>query len=292
MKKSDGFKEQISVVLPGFIINELRNDPISERLYLTDIGYYPKAQHHLRERESGCSQSILIYCIEGKGWVSIKGKKMPVNENQYFIIPNDTAHSYGSNNNNPWSIYWVHYSGSLASYFSDSFQNPQTISPSNLDRIDDRIQLFKEMINNLEMGYSKENVQYANICLLHFLASFKLVSQFRQIRKIEENDTVGNVVSFMKRNLDKKHYLSELAEVARLSVSHFSLLFRTKTGRAPMDYLTHLRIQRACQYLDNSSLQVNEISLEVGFEDPFHFSRVFKQVMGVSPVYYRKKPKG
>jgi len=292
MEKQEGFKGQRSVVVPESIVKEFMGDPISNRLYLTDIGFYPDAQFHQRSRKKGCRQYILIYCIRGEGWFSVAGRKNSVGPNQFFIIPKETAHSYGSDNVNPWSIYWVHFSGEIADQFYDPLSSAKTISTSKIARIEERIQLFEEILQNLEMGYSKENLQYANICLLHFLASFKYISQFRQIRRIRENDVVENAIYYMKENLTVKLSLEQLAAESGISASHFSLLFRKRTERAPMDYFIHLRIQKACQFLDNSAMRINEIALKIGYEDPFHFSRIFKKVMGVSPLHYRNKPKG
>ena len=292
MKKQEGFKGQRSVVIPDFIIEEIKNEPIGGQLYLTDIGYYPSAQFHQRTRKEGCEQYILVYCIKGEGWFSVEGKKSHVYPNQFFIIPSETAHAYGCNDKNPWSIYWVHFSGELARKFYEPKGSTKTIAPSKVSRIEERIQLFEEIIQNLEMGYSKENLQYAKICLLHFLASFKYISQFRQIRKIQERDLIEEAIFFMKENVQNKLSLNEIANESRLSASHFSLVFRKKTGRAPMDYLIHLRIQKACQLLDHSHLRIKEIANKTGFEDPYYFSRIFKNVMRISPTVYRKKLKG
>lgn len=292
MKKEEGFKEQVSVILPDYITEEFLSDPICRQLNATDIGYYPYAQNHYRVRERGSKQYILIYCVNGKGWISLGGHRYAVKANQYFVIPPNVAHAYASDKADPWSIYWVHFTGELAPFFYDTIGDPKTISPSNLDRIEDRIQIFYEVIKNLEMGYSQDNLRYSNICLLHFLSSFKFVSQFWEIRKSEVSDVISSTISFMKRNLKKKHSLAQLSAESGLSASHYSLLFRKKTGRSPMYYLTNLRIQKACQLLDNSELRIGEIAMNVGYQDPFHFSRIFKQVMGVSPANYRKQPKG
>ncbi len=292
MKKQEGFKGQRTVILPAFIIDELRKDPLGNHLYLTDIGYYPNALHHYRIREEGCDQHILIYCTDGEGWFSIHGKRNKVKANQFFIIPRGVPHAYGCQNDKPWSIYWLHFSGTLASRFYDARPGTQTIAPSKVARIDDRIQLFEEIIQNLEMGYSQENLAYANICLWHFLASFKYISQFRQIRKIREKDIVEDAIFFMKEHLNQKLTLEEMAREAELSASHFSMIFRKKTARSPMDYLIHLRIQKACQLLDASGLRINEVAPMVGYEDPYYFSRIFKNIMGVSPVAYKNQLKG
>ena len=116
--------------------------------------------------------------------------------------------------------------------------------------------------------------------------------QFGQIRKIRENDIVEDAIFFMKEHLKRRLTLEKLAKEAELSASHFSLVFRKKTGRAPMDYLIHLRIQKACQLLDATGLRIKEVALHVGYDDPYYFSRIFKKVMSLSPVEYKKKPKG
>jgi len=292
MIKQEGFKNQWSIVLPEIITKDYQNNPINRNLYITDIGYYPDAKFHQRTRNNGCNQFILIYCIKGQGWVSLGTNKFSITAGHYFIIPKNKAHAYGSSIKNPWSIYWVHFSGELASQFYDPNNTIKSIPPSKTERKEERLQLFEEIMYNLEMGYSKENLEYANICLLHFLASLKYINQYREIKRIAERDTVEKAIFFMRKNLDKEISLNALANEMRLSVSHLSLKFRKKTGRAPMDYLIHLRIQRSCQLLDNSNLKVNEIIQQVGYEDPFYFSRIFKKIMGVSPINYRNKLKG
>ncbi len=71
MKKEDGFSGQFSYVLPDKIESLVRKNPLISDLYLTDIGYYPQARHHFRERSSGSAQFILIYCIAGQGEIRI-----------------------------------------------------------------------------------------------------------------------------------------------------------------------------------------------------------------------------
>ena len=290
--KQEGFEGQRTIVLPEFILNEVKMHPVNQVLYITDIGYYPNAKDHYRIREEGCEQYILMYSVEGSGWISIEGQRINVKKNQYFTIPKNTPHSYGSNNSNPWTIYWVHFTGTLAPFFIESFSKAESILPSKISRIEDRILLFEEIIQNLEMGYSMDNINYANICLLHFLGSFRYLSQFRQVRKAKEVDMVESSILFMKESIAHKITLEELAFKAGLSPSHYSITFKKKTGRSPLDYLIHLKIQQACQYFDHTQLKIKEVAKRVGYDDPYYFSRIFKKIMNMSPVQYRKLPKG
>jgi AraC-like DNA-binding protein len=83
--------------------------------------------------------------------------------------------------------------------------------------------------------------------------------------------------------------LSEIAESVNVSVSHYSFLFRQKTGFAPMEYFNQLKIQKACQYLLFTDLRIKEIAQQLGIDDPYYFSRMFTRLMGLSPKEYRIK---
>ena len=87
MKIKDGFKGELSIVLPKAIIRLMKDDPLASSIYITDIGYYPKASNHYRSREKPIDEYVFIYCIDGKGWFEIKGKHYEVRANQYFILP-------------------------------------------------------------------------------------------------------------------------------------------------------------------------------------------------------------
>ena len=111
-KKREGFKGQKAIVIPRQILNTrcAKNDLISA-LYVTDIGYYPKAKFHFRERDHGAEQHILIYCHEGEGRVIIRKTEYNIRSGDFFIIPMKVAHTYEADNKNPWTIYWVHFKG-------------------------------------------------------------------------------------------------------------------------------------------------------------------------------------
>ncbi|PTY03873.1 hypothetical protein DB347_21755 [Opitutaceae bacterium EW11] len=93
------------------------------------------------------------------------------------------------------------------------------------------------------------------------------------------------------RNPARSYRLSELATTAGLSVPHFSLLFRQQTGYAPIDFVIRQRIRAACRLLDTTPQSVTQIATEVGFSDPYYFSRAFRRVMGHSPSDYRRTVK-
>ena len=289
MKKKDGFPGQISFILPEKIISLCKNNPLVSDLYLTDIGYYPEACHHYRERPSGCDQYILIYCMEGKGEILLGETLHVVPSDHYFIIPAGLPHAYHSDGYQPWSIYWIHFAGLKAGLFARAACCSLPVERSKFSRTGERLGLFADIFRNLARGFSIETLEYVNLSLVYLLASFTHLSQFGEMQKTDENDPVAQSINFMLGNLDRKLKLEDIAGEIGLSASYYSQQFKTRTSHSPIDYFIQLKIQRACRLLDNSKWLIADVSREAGFEDQFYFSRVFRRVMGMSPAVYRKR---
>lgn len=295
MKIKSGFMGERAVILPLPVIEEMKKDKLCSHLFITDIGFYPHAVHHYRRRtRDEANQHILIYCIDGSGWFELDGTKQVVEPGQYFILPKHRAHAYGSNSKNPWTIYWVHFDGSLAAYFGEELDKVHMLGTEKNSRIEMRVMMFEEIFNSLRNGYSKRNLAYSTSCLFHFLGSLKFVSAYRESLKSnpDEESVISLAVHYMRENLIRKISVGEIAHFIGYSASHFISVFHAKTGHSPINYLTQLRIQQACHQLDFSNMKINQIAGMVGYEDAFYFSRSFKKVMGISPNAYRKKIKG
>lgn len=71
------------------------------------------------------------------------------------------------------------------------------------------------------------------------------------------------------------------------SQSHFSSLFKKKTGESPIAYFNRQKIEYACKLLKETDLKINQICFKIGIEDSFYFSRLFSKTMGMSPTKYR-----
>ncbi len=287
--KKDGFAGELSIVLPFSDLEKVRKNPLINSLYITDIGYYPNARYHYRRRPGGVDQYILIYAVDGEGTITLDNEEHRLKHGQFFVIPSDVPHEYRANEEDPWSIYWVHFKGAWSANLTGHFGKVMTIAPSELSRTEERINLFREIIHCLGMGLYKENVEYANLCLPHLLACFFYVPQFRYFNRQNPRDIIERVILYMKSNIEKRISLQDLSREFHLSIPQLSKLFYQRTKNSPIDYLIHLKIQRACQLLDFTDLQIKSISAELGYDDPYYFSRLFKKIMNASPREYRER---
>lgn len=286
--KAEGFKDEKAIVTPSNIRELQTGNIITKQLYVTHIGYYPNATKHYRNRPNGGTENIFIYCVKGSGWIEHGGIKHVLNRNNAYIIPQGDPHSYGASKQDPWSIYWMHFKGENAGAFVTMTNTVITIDDSDSSRQQDRIQLFEEIYQNLEMGYRPENLEYISYCLMYFFASIKYLHQYREINKVKVNDVIQESIIFMRNNLEEYITLNDIAKHVKYSKSRFISLFKEKTSYSPIVYYNQLRIQRACAYLQFSDLKLKEISFRLGFYDPFHFSKTFHQQMEISPSEYRK----
>lgn len=288
-KQRDGFQGEKLISLPESVWKKaIRKNPALANLYLTHIGYFPKANYHYRERKNGCSDNILIYCLRGKGWYTINNNRFEVGVNEYFIIPaTKQPISYGADEKDPWTIYWIHFSGNNIDVFNQNFNINLLDGPQQIVFNKKGLELWETIYNNLEMGYSKENLSRANMCLYYFISTFLYPEENLNEKKQDEQSLINNTISFMRNRLSDKLTLEDLAATNQFSVSHFSTLFRKGTGMSPLDYFIHLKLQHACLLLLTTDTKIKDIASELGYEDPYYFSRLFKKYINSSPLQYR-----
>lgn len=291
MKIKSGFSGERSLVLPKVIIDAMEKDPLTSLLHITDIGYYPRATHHYRHRNPPIGQFVFIYCIDGKGWYELGGVRYDVGPGQYFILPAGEPHTYASSDDEPWTIYWAHFSGTHARHFVAS-RAPLTIAPSHNSRIANRINLFEEIFATLNDSFAIENLRFAAAAFHHFLESLRCLRLYRKAaNESHDADVIDSTLHYMEENIERRLTLNDIADYSGFSPSHLSAMFKQRTAQSPLAYFNLLKIRKACELLDSTPMKLNQISFKLGFDDPFYFSRLFSRIMGVSPKRYRTRQK-
>jgi AraC-like DNA-binding protein/quercetin dioxygenase-like cupin family protein len=117
-------------------------------------------------------------------------------------------------------------------------------------------------------------------------------------RALEEGDDgildaaslrVLTVRNWMDRNSHRAPAVAELAEMASLSASHFSSLFRKLTGSSPKAYLLDRRLGSAAAMLAQTRMPVTEVAMTSGFTHLSHFNRLFRERNGCAPTAFRRR---
>ena len=257
------------------------------QFYICSLGYYPQAKGHYTYRKKGLPENFLFYCVDGTGWYQLGENKYTVNPNEFFILPQNIEHAYGSEEHNPWTIYWMHFGGELLPYFNQVKAVQDHYKPIHVKSSDEIVSLFSKIYKALELGYSIDNLMYANMCLTYFITLFIYNSKHYTPTALDKNNCIENAIHFMQQNINNNLSLQELSAHYNYSPSRFSSLFKQKTGYAPIDYFIQMKMQKATQLLDFTDKHIKDIAATFGFDDPYYFSRRFKKILGMSPKKYR-----
>ena len=300
VKKKDGFLGERSVILPPMYVDMERKDPLVRSLYITDIGYYPMAEHHHRIRTEGINQYVLIYCVDGSGFYRLKGNTFDVARNQYFILPANVPHEYGATEGGQWTIYWVHFQGEHSSIYAEGADIPQDVRVSINSNIHNRNNIFEEILTTLNVGNGIEDLRYATSLLHYYLASLRYLRQYRRTSHNEEDteglagvkengsEVVDAAIHFMQENIERRITMKDILHYVGYSSTRFSFLFKEQTGSSPLAYFNHMKIEYACRMMRETNLKINQICYKLGIEDSLYFSRMFSKAMGMSPSEYKK----
>lgn len=282
--KRDGFKGERMIVLPTESFQEYVEHPQVRRLYLTDIGFFPNAKGHFRERKEGIEENIFLYCMEGEGTISVEGRKYTLHANEAFCIPRMRRHHYFSSKENPWSILWVHLKGEDTKYFPiEECRVVQFQSQHATNRMQF---LFDLLFRVLDGNYTLGNFIYISQVLSLILA--ETYDREKVDGTLEQNKHVTNIIRYMEKHLEENLSLEQIVEDFELSKSYLNAIFQKYTQHSPMDFFINMKMKRACELLRAGNLYIYEVAQRLGYADQYYFSRTFKKVVGMSPKEYRE----
>lgn len=291
--KTKGFPGQIIHFLPASLLSHVARHPLGVGLHVKCLGWYPKARLHGIRRSHGLDESILIFCTKGKGWAEIDGRRFAVTAGQVLFIPANKPHAYGAADHDPWSIHWAHFAGTAAaSYASLLPVHEHVLSIPSADA-KEIARMFRESYRLASTGLTERTLLLVSH-ILRYVLGLLLFQTGRSLgrgsRAIAHDLTKS--IEFMRANAARSLTLQELSRHAGLSPTRYSVLFREQTGSSPVEHHIRLRMQAACHHLDTTARSVKEVAADLGYDDPYYFSRIFRKILGCSPHAYRRSVKG
>ncbi|MFS0723658.1 response regulator [Paenibacillus sp. 1P07SE] len=116
----------------------------------------------------------------------------------------------------------------------------------------------------------------------------------KQISRPLDNDgTIHScflqMVQYIDRNYEQRLYLKELAAQFHINQVYCCQLFKKLLGKTFSEYVTDLRIRKACELLEQSPWSIEEVAAKVGYVDYYYFNKVFKKQCRITPAKYRKR---
>lgn len=296
MKKKGGskgqeFPGQVFNIIPKQLVAQTERSRLSPEWTPVSSGYFPTAGSHYVDREQPLNEAVIKYCIAGLGWAELNGHRVAVPRGSVLCIFPGTPHSYGANEQDPWTILWTHIRHPFARKILQNigFSAERPVIETG---VSSRLQaLLREIVDTHRHTFSMEELRYTGSLAG---AALNLIPLLARRRKTSGNseERVTDVVRQLPGMMHRTIRIPELSRMAGLSDSHFSMVFKNCTGCSVMEYIERLRLQFAQELLDTTDLPVQEIAGRIGMEDPLYFSRRFRKLYGASPRHYRLQQKG
>jgi AraC family transcriptional regulator, arabinose operon regulatory protein len=278
----------VRVLMPAPLMAEMSKDKLSNACLPHAFGYYPSAHGHRMARQRP-DDYLVIYCISGAAMVTIGANHYRVGAGELVLLPAAIPHSYAADEQDPWSIYWVHLNGDdLPRWFTRLDARHGTVRHLGLhDRL---VMDFRSLLSLSSAGYSLAMGLHAT-SLSRSLLSYAWLLLQRQQHDSAEMD-VGALHLFMQQHIHQRLTLEQLSAAASApSRYQFIRQYKALTGQTPIQAFLHMKVSRACYLLEISDASVTDIAVEFGFDDAYYFSRLFKKVVGLSPAKYRQQGK-
>lgn len=212
----------------------------------------------------------LLHCVlSGKGVYKTGDMSFEVVKGETFVIKPEEVAFYMADNEQPWHYVWMAFS------VKDSlFDLPYILNNERLYKINER--LSKENILDNGSGYALASAFYEMLhCMLPNMT-------------VKSQSPVEEAKSIIRQQYMTNLSVSEIASRLGFDRSYFSNLFKAKTGKSPMQYLTDYRMKMALSMLQKDIYSVSVVANSVGYGDVFGFSRYFKKYYGVSPKNYKQ----
>jgi len=286
-------KQATRFLTPHILFEWLIENPLTQGLYPVAMGYYPTALHHKMLRREHNNQ-LLMYCTAGRGSLqtiqeengSSKGQLWEIRRGDLLLIPKGQAHQYQADPKYPWSLYWLHFDGLLAQNLMDLICPQQTMAVHQIGTQPQVLSTFESLFDLRYTATSRTRFIHGCHQTQQLISLLAMLAR-RSEKSGGSSINMERVQAFMQQHIHNSFRLEELAKHMRSSKFHFCKKFKDLTGQSPMQYFIQLKMQNACTLLDTSEQSVKRIAANLGYEDPYYFSRLFKKQIGLSPLQYK-----
>ncbi len=260
-----------------------RRDSLAAGLIPTRLGCFERAVDH-RVRRSGGLEPLVLLCLTGEGWIEQGGRRRRLRAGEAAWIDCRKPHGYGATKEHPWTIAWAHFSGRQLAEWEKRLTKSGRRRSWKAGDIERAQAAFEALWFDVEHGASDARISTAGAAWL-----LELAPNATTRREARGADPIDSIAEELRREPGKPVTLRKLAGRAGYSPGHLSARFRERWGCPPHRYQIRQRMQRACTLLETTTMKVSAIAADVGYDNPFYFSRLFRRTFGVSPRRFRER---
>ncbi len=291
------------------VLDKLKYDPSDIRQSFLDINIRLHCCRYWMIKEWECANMAfpfwrLYYNTFGKATVEYKGITTNLQSDQILIIPPNTSFSsklkggsvikesiVGKRITNKNEIIEI-AKNKLADHLFIHFNLGlpfDLIEPGIYTcPLWENVELLEEIKSFCILGENSFNFRICTVINCLILSLLKEIPYEKWKNPIFD-ERVSNIVNFIEKHLGERLTNKLLSDKVNMVENSFARLFRENTGISIQQYIKKKRIDKSLILLHHSDTTIDEIATNCGFSDRFHFSKVFKDVMNISPGVYKKQ---
>ncbi|MCP4644808.1 MAG: AraC family transcriptional regulator [bacterium] len=221
------------------------------------------------------------YVAEGEGTLRLGGQTWPLVPGTAFAYGPGVPHEIHSSANNPMVKYFVDFTGKR----TNQLLAQASLPPGSVIQVSDPIQVVRsfEQLVDEGVGRSRFTIPLCTVLLEYLLLRLASAAIPYGSQKSRAFRTYQRCRHFIETHCLELHSMREIAEACRVDHAYLCRLFKRFDHLTPYQCLLQLKMNRAAELLQEPGKRIKDVAHALDFADPYHFSRVFKRVHGVSP---------
>ncbi len=243
----------------------------------------------------------LIFLTSGVLEMNVGYQKIHINKNECVIIPAGMVFSHSIENYNKGKE-----GKGIICGFSDDFLIGQIGSRDLLKSFEfltilgnpiikpkkQSIKYLVQSLNRIMYEYKTSNLKNVLILQSYFISILCELNTDYLSASLKKNKTAIKItnrfIELVHKKINTTHQVSTYASLLNISPNHLNKTIKIITQKSPSNWIREILINEAKVYLFQTDLSIQEISLQLGFDDQSYFTRIFKKQEGITPVAYRE----
>lgn len=249
-------------------------------------GHYRYRQALVTRRQSPIDFEV-IWVTAGDLVASVGGQTVRAGPGDLLLLEPGLPHAYWPGEGHSWEWFWLHFGGVGALEMFSRLQGG--VGPVRTLGQDSQIRArFVELITSAATAPDVPHGIRVDTCAASLLGlMIERLEAPSEVGMASSRAGISVVTTWILDHLDAPIALSDLVRASGWSVAQLNRTVRAELALSPMQYVARLRMRRAERLLVDTDLSVARIAQMVGFDDPLHFSRRFRQVTGRPPSHVR-----
>ncbi|MEI6560702.1 MAG: AraC family transcriptional regulator [Verrucomicrobiota bacterium] len=257
----------------------LELNPGARRQITVISGGWERCRSDYDMHRAGFSSPIIEFVARGVGTLTLEGKLYELRPGTIFVYGEGTAHQIRTSPDHAMEKYFVAFEGG-AELLRECQIFPgavlQATHPAQIHAVFDDLTAHGRSDHANRARMCQIALQYlimkiADNAVPYGPANTAAVATYQRCRQ------------FIEEHYLRVHTLAEVAAACHVDSAYLCRLFKRFRRQTPFQYLQNLKMNRAVELLQDGACSVKQTAQELGFSDPYNFSRAFKRVFGIAP---------